>query len=283
MIAIVLSLCSAICFGVSDFFGGLASRRLNFITVTLISQVCAFVLISASLPFTSAFAPETSAMLWGGFSGIGSVFGGLALYRGLAGGNMAVAAPLSAVGSAIIPTVVGVAGGDRLAPLAIAGVIVAFPAIWLVSKPSGGTAGPSVRSGTVDGLIAGAGFGLLYVGLGKAGDSSGLWPVFAGELIAVIALIVVYLIVRPEPARIRTGRASLLALAVATGVLSVAASILFFFATHAGMLTVSAVLSSIYPGFTVLLAAALLRERPGPLQLLGLGLCAVAVVSIALA
>lgn len=283
MIAVVLSLCSALSFGVSDFFGGLASRRLNFITVTVISQLCAFVVITATLPFTSAFAPAAPALLWGGLSGIGSVFGGLALYRGLAAGNMAVAAPLSAVGSAIIPTVVGVAGGDRLAPLAVMGVIAAFPAIWLVSKPSGGSPGPAVRSGTIDGLIAGAGLGLLYVGLGKAGDSSGLWPVFAGELVAVVCLIVVYTVVRPEPARVRTGHASLLALAIASGVLSVAASVLFFFATHAGLLTVSAVLSSIYPGFTVLLAAALLRERPGPLQLAGLGLCAVAVVSIAIA
>nr|WP_244954143.1 DMT family transporter [Spelaeicoccus albus] len=274
---------SAVCFGVSDFFAGVAARRVNFVTVTLVSQLFALVLIAAAVPFTPSPVPTTAALLWGGLGGVGSVVGSLALYRGLGNGNMAVAAPLSAVGSAVLPAIVGIAGGDRLAPLAIVGVVAALPAIWLVSKPSTRVPGAALASGTVDGLVAGAGLGLLYVGIGKAGDSSGLWPVLSGETVAVIGLAAVFAIRRPKSSKGSPRRRLLLAMAVLAGVLSVAATVLYFYATHTGALTIAAVLSSIYPGFTVLLAAAVLRERPSGVQLAGLGLCAVAVVAIAIA
>lgn len=283
MITVALSLVSAVCFGVSDFFAGVASRRINFVTVTLVSQACALVLIAAAVPFTHSPAPTASAVLWGGLGGIGSVIGSLALYRGLGGGNMAVAAPLSAVGSAVLPAVVGIAGGDRLPPLAIVGVVAALPAIWLVSKPSTRMPGTAIASGTLDGLVAGAGLGLLYVGMGKAGDSSGLWPVVSGETVAVLGLAAIFAIVRPQSSKGAPRRRLLLTMAVLAGVLSVLATVLYFYATHSGTLTVAAVLSSIYPGFTVLLAAAVLRERPSPIQLAGLALCAFAVVAIAVA
>jgi drug/metabolite transporter (DMT)-like permease len=272
----LLGLAAATGFGVSDFIGGMASRRLHFLWVSLLSQFVAVVLAWASLPWTASGAPSTSSLLWGAFSGVGTAVGTLALYRGLALGQMAVAGPLSAVGAAALPALVGLILGDRLSPVAVAGVAVAFPALWLVARQRSAPGAP-VRAGVVEGLVAGAGFGLLFVALDRAGDASGLWPVAASEAASVLVLTVACAVARPP----RSGAdASVVLLAAAAGLLAVVANILFFAATQEGLLTVAAVLSSLYPGVTVLLAAALLHERPDRAQLLGLGLCACAVTAI---
>jgi uncharacterized membrane protein len=283
--AILLGLASAIAFGVSDYLAGVLSRRLHFTLVGLISQVSATALAWASLPWTGGPRPATAALAWGALSGIGGGVGSLALYRGLGRGKMSVVGPLSSVGAAALPALAGIALGDRPSPLAIGGVLLALPAIWLVASSSGRPGGERAAgpSGVGDGLLAGAGFGLLFIGLARAGDGAGLWPVATGQLTALVLLTVVVgvRLATTRPALPGGPRALLPPLLV--GCLSVTATLLYFLATHSGLLTIVAVLASLYPGITVLLAWLLLGERITRVQRAGLALCAVAVVAIAAA
>jgi uncharacterized membrane protein len=281
--AILLGLASAIAFGVSDYLAGVLSRRLHFTLVGLISQASATALAWASLPWTGGPRPAMAALAWGALSGIGGGVGSLALYRGLGRGRMSVVGPLSAVGAAALPALAGLALGDRPSPVAIGGVLLALPAIWLVAAPAGETGGerPAGPSGIGDGLLAGAGFGLLFIGLARAGDGAGLWPVAMGQLTALVLLTVVVgaRLAVTRPALPGGPRALLAPLIV--GCLSVTATLLYFLATHSGLLTIVAVLASLYPGVTVLLAWLLLGERVTRVQRAGLALCAVAVAAIA--
>ncbi len=290
MTAVLLGLGAAVAFGISDFYAGVLSRRIHFVTVGLIAQASSSVIVLGALPWAGGAGPSAVSLSWGAASGLGSALGSLALYRGLSRGQMSVVGPLSAVGAAALPALLGMATGERPSPPALAGVLVALPAIWLVATPSdqaGATpGGGSARGAVADGLLAGVGFALLFVGLDQAGEGSGLWPVAAGQVASVVVILTVVAVLwrRPSPGgegapavpRRQPGSGR----AVAVGALSVTATLLYFFATHSGFLTIAAVLTSLYPGVTVLLATLLLGERISPLQRAGLALCAVAVTAI---
>lgn len=275
--ATLLGLGAALAFGVSDFWAGVLSRRVHFALVGLVSQAGSTLLVWVALPWAAGAGPSAGSVGWGVLSGVGGGFGSLALYRGLGRGQMTVVGPLSAVGGAALPACVGVALGERPVPLVVAGVLLALPAIALVASPPAGTDGPSSASGWPDGLLAGAGFALLFIGLDRAGDDAGLWPVASGQAAALLLLLAFVAVRRPP----RPGNAVLAATGV--GALSVTATLLYFFAANAGLLTVAAVLTSLYPGVTVLLATVLLHERATAAQRLGLALCAVAVTAIVVA
>lgn len=273
----LLGLASAFAFGVSDFVGGLAARRIHFLLVTLIGQAIGVMAVWTSLIWLHGSGPDRSAVLWGAVSGMGSTVGTLALYRGYAHGQMAVTGPLSAVGAAVVPALVGVVVlGDDLPPLGVAGVVLAVPSIWLMAAER--SERPSrVRAGVVEGMVSGAGFGLLFIALGLAGGGAGLWPVAAGQATAAGTLLAATAATRMP---IRSVSAPAVRLSVSAGALGIAATMLYFAAAHTSLLTVAAVLTSVYPGVTVALAAALLHERPAVAQWIGLAMGAVAVTAI---
>jgi drug/metabolite transporter (DMT)-like permease len=133
-------------------------------------------------------------------------------------------------------------------------------------------------AGLTDGLAAGLAFGILLIGLAQAGRTAGLWPVASeqtGTLLPVLAVAVK----SRQSLRIPVRAAGLPALAGASGM---AATLAYFYAAHFSMLAVAAVLVSLYPGVTVLLARLMLHERFSPAQRAGLGLCAMAIIAIAL-
>ncbi|MET0526626.1 MAG: EamA family transporter [Nocardioides sp.] len=274
----ILGLAAALAYGVSDYVAGVASRRHHFLWVSLLGMVASVVGSGTAALVEGHRSPGTEALLWGALSGVGSAVGTLGLFRGYGRGEMAVAGPLSAVGAAAFPALVGAVLGERLPPIGLAGVLLAFPAIWLMSRaPSEETA--SARAGAVDGMISGAGFGLLFVALGQAGDGSGLWPVFAGAIVGLTLLAAATAVRRPPwSADVRW-----VAIILAAGVLSVTANVLYFLASHYSLLTVAAVLTSLYPGVTVAMGAVFLHERPDRLQKTGLALGALAVVAIVVA
>jgi drug/metabolite transporter (DMT)-like permease len=277
MLSLGLALASAALYGLSDFLGGLVSRRASPWQVAVVTQVAAVVLIGAAAVLMPA-QPTMGDLGWGALAGIGTGTGTAFLYRGLASGRMGVVAPLSAVGAALVPVVVGVATGDRPPLLTWVGIGCAVPAIWLVSTSTDAPgAGTRFGEGVVDGGLAGLGFGLMFSALGQVPESAGLWPLAAAEVTSVIAVVVLAAAMRqawlPRDPRASWG--------VAVGALAAAATIAFLFATQAGMLAVAAVLASLYPVFTVLLAATLLRERIHGPQAIGLGLAVVAIAFVA--
>jgi len=286
---IVLGLAAALLYGSSDFAGGVAARRLGPLRVTVVGAAVATALAWAVLFASNGPGPSVHAVAWGLASGLAGGAGTLVLYRGLARGQMSVVGPVSAVGAAVVPVAAGVALGERPGPLVIAGVVVALPAIVLVAasgRPAGGRAGGSaggrasglLGGGLPEGVAAGLAFGILFIGLAQAGRDDGLWPVASEQTGAL--LVTLAAVVRARPSlRVPVRAAVLPVLAGASGM---AATVAYFYATHFSLLAIAAVLVSLYPGVTVLLARVLLHERFSPAQRVGLGLCALAVAAIAL-
>jgi drug/metabolite transporter (DMT)-like permease len=281
VIAVVLALFGAVSYGVSDFVGGLASRRTTVWPVAVLSCAGAFV-CALVLAVVVPGHPHTSDIVWGLLAGIGSGAGTAFLYRGLAGGRMGVVAPVSGVGATVLPVLIGVSGGDRPSVLAWLGILVALPGIWLVSKEDRGPAGDTAwaatgSSGLLDGVAAGIGFGMLFAALGQIPASAGYWPFAANQLTSVLAVTIACFALGGDPVP-RVGEQWW---GLASGVLAAAAGLGFLLATHHGLLSVSAVLTALYPAFTVLLAAVVLREHVHRVQAAGLALCAVTVVLVA--
>jgi len=273
---ILLALAAAVLYGSSDFGGGLASRRLGSLRVSMTGSAVAALAAWVTLILVGGPGPSLRAVAWGLASGLAGGAGTLVLYRGLARGQMSVVGPLSAVGAAVVPVVAGVALGERPSLLSVAGVLVALPAIVLVAA-SGSVRG-KLGSGLIDGLAAGLAFGILFIGLAQAGRNAGLWPVASEQTGALLITLAVAVKTR-EPLRIPLRSAGLPVLAGASGM---AATLAYFYATHFSMLAIAAVLVSLYPGVTVLLARTVLHERFTPAQRAGLGLCALAIAAIAL-
>jgi uncharacterized membrane protein len=276
IMGILLALVAAVMYGSSDFGGGLASRRLGSLRVSVVGSAVATVLAWATLILAGGPGPSLRAVAWGLAAGLAGGAGTLVLYRGLARGQMSVVGPLSAVGAAVVPVAAGVALGERPSLLSVAGVLVALPAIVLVAA-SGSVRG-KLGTGLLDGLAAGVAFGILFIGLAQAGRNAGLWPVASEQTGALLITLAVAVKTR-EPLRIPLRAAGLPVLVGASGM---AATLAYFYATHFSMLAIAAVLVSLYPGVTVLFARTLLHERFTPAQRAGLGLCALAIAAIAL-
>lgn len=282
MIAVALAVAGALAYGFSDFLGGVLSRRGALWPTALTACTGAF-LGTLVLALTVSGTPEGGDFAWAAIAGVGSGAGTAFLYRGMAAGRMGVVAPISAVGAAAIPVLAGVATGERPGAIVWLGIVVAFPAIWLVAQeePAPGERVPASAAeptGALDGALAGVGFGVLFAAIGQVPTSSGYWPVALTQAISIgaVALAAVALRERPWPRR-RADYGGLV-----SGLLAALAVWCFLLATDRGLLTVSAVLVSLYPASTVLLAVALLHEHIHRAQAIGLALCAAAVVCVAL-
>jgi drug/metabolite transporter (DMT)-like permease len=273
-LGVLLALAAAVAYGSADFIGGLLSKRASVWTIAVVMQAAG----AAGLSLVAAVGydwPGARDLAWGAAAGIGSGAGTFFLYRGLAGGRMSVVAPLSAVGAAVLPVLIGVATGERPDLSAWIGVALALPAILLVSRePSRTASGGGVR----DGLLAGAGFGLLFVALGQVPEEAGIWPLAFGQIAATLILFTCSRLSRaPKPrpsSRVYAG-------AVAGGLISSTATLLYQLAVYGELVSVAAVLTSLYPAVTVALAAVVLHERVTRTQSAGLVLAAAAVVLIA--
>ena len=282
---VLLALAAAVLYGVSDFAGGLASRRTSVWPVGLLACVGALI---ASLVVAIVLPGHADAgdLAWGVLAGVGSGFGTAFLYRGLSSGRMGVVAPVSAVGAVLLPLAVGLLTGERPDLFAWVGILLALPGIWLVSRDDGpvdesdDSAADSARrsSGLTDGVLAGLGFGVLFAALGQIPDSAGYWPLVTNQLTSVLSMALVAVVLGGNPVPRRAADAW----GLLPGVLATLAVLLFVLATHHGLLSLAAVITSLYPAFTVLLAILVLREHVHRPQAWGLALCAATIVCVSL-
>lgn len=279
MTAVVLALTAAAAYGLSDFVGGATSKRASPWAVALVAQVAgglAVLLLTLRIPGD----PTSSDLAWALVAGVANGVGTGFLYRGLSSGRMGVVAPVSGVGAAVVPVVVGVLSGERPSTLVWAGVALALPGIWLVAREPTTTdvagARPT-RSGAVDGVLAGLGFGALFAALAQIPATAGFLPLALNQLVA--AVVVVAMATALRTAWLPRQRAA--ALGAVCGVLGATATGCFLLAVQSGYLTVTSVLASLYPAVTVVLAATVLRERVHRGQSLGLVLCGTAVALVA--
>jgi drug/metabolite transporter (DMT)-like permease len=283
-VSILLSLLAAAAYGLSDFNGGIFARRGGAWAVSLVAQLGGAALVVLLALLTDG-SPTPADLWWAGVAGLGNGFGTAFLYRGLSSGRMGVVAPVSGVGAVVVPVVVGVATGERPGALVWIGIALALPAIWMVSRePSPGPAsrssartGSGPGSGLTDGILAGLGFGVLFAALAQIPEDAGFAPLAVNQVVAAVAIVAVAVVLRqPWVPRNRYALGG-----VSSGALGALATGLFLVATHGGYLTITAVLTSLYPAFTVLLAATLLREPVHRGQAAGLALCACAVALVA--
>jgi drug/metabolite transporter (DMT)-like permease len=289
MLAVALALVSALSFGASDYAAGLAARKANVLQVTLVAQLTSLAMALLVVPWVSPFRLSAAAAGWGAVAGVAGVIGAVMLYAGFQHAVFSVASTLSAVVAAALPVLAGLLYGERPPALALAGIGLAIPAIVAISAspgaaddlpspPGGGVTGRRL-AGVGYGLAAGAGFAVFFIAFNRAGSGSGLWPVIAGDaaglpVLAGSALPARQLGLPPAGSR---------ALAVATGATAAAGTVLYFVASHHGLLAVTAVITSLYPGGTILLARIRPGERLGPVRLAGLALAGASVALIAVA
>jgi drug/metabolite transporter (DMT)-like permease len=312
---IMFALAAAVLYGSADFLGGAATRRSRALSVASLSVPAGGLVMLAAAVVAGGPAP-TAGLGWSLASGAFGAIGLIVFYVGLAAGPMSVVAPVSALVSTIVPVGVAVASGERLGAPVYAGAAVCLVAIVLVSLeggtparetqtreiPGGGTparwaAGaarsqgpggwarylgghPAVR-GFAYGIAAGTMFGVFFVFLRNAGTSGVFWPVCTARLANCAVVLGVAVIAGARPAGREAG-ARVLVAATASGVLDASANVFYVLATRAGLFGIAAVLTSLYPGITVLLARVVLRERMRAVQRVGLLLAAAGVVLVTL-
>ncbi len=294
--AALLAILSSVVFGVADFLGGMASRR---IPAALASAVAIFLglLLLTGMALLTGGSPTTRDMVLGMLTGVIAAAAISAFYFGLSIGSMSVVAPTSAVTSAIVPVLAGVGLGEAPGLVTWLGVLVAIPAILLISRegtaePDAQTAEPleerttpdQARLGLLTGLGAGFGFGLFVVVITRTSSESGLWPLVGSRAVASALMVVAVLVTGVVGSEVRNSpdlRAGIL-LALGAGALDSGSNILVLEAGRRGLIVIVGVITALYPASTIMLARIVLHERLQRRQLCGLGMAVVAVLLIAL-
>lgn len=286
--AVLLSMAAALTYGAADFVGGVVTKRVPVTAVVVLSQAVGTVPFLALFPVLNQDAFSTGALAWGAAAGVGGATGVVLLYAGLAAGRMSVVAPITAVEAASVPVVFGMVSGERPGAVALAGVLVALVAVGLISSAPEplGDATPVERTdrlrrvlppGVTQGLGAGAAFGAFFIFLDAAGNGTGLWPL-VGARVTSLSLVGVAVLVTRQSLKVPGDTWPAIA---AAGILDLAANIFYLLATREGLLSLVAVITSMYPASTVLLARLWLGERMVRIQLVGLAGAGVAIVLIA--
>jgi drug/metabolite transporter (DMT)-like permease len=282
-VAVLVGLLASVAYGAADFIGGVVSRRNSVFTVLLWAQVIGLVWVLAALPFLAEGPFTVQIGLLGGGAGVAGVTGAALLFRGLAHGRMSVVAPVTAVLTASLPLLFGLARGERPSLVSLAGVVVALAAIALVSTvPEPGLENPgrfrdrAVAEGLPEALGAGVCFAAFFILLDGVEDDAGLWPILAVRL-ASIVIAAGFVLGGRTPVRPTAGTTLGV---LGGGLIGTAADYLYLLGTTLGLLSVVVVLTSLYPVTTVILARTVLGERLGGSQLVGLLLAGVGVVMI---
>ena len=257
MIAVSLALGSSLIYGFSDFLGGLKSRSLPLLSVLLVSQGSAALVLALVVVMLGEAPPAGEFMLYAALAGLSEAAGVAALYRGLATGVMSVVAPVAAL-SPVFPVLAAVVIGELPTTGQGAGILLAVTGVGLLSlsgsaQPAGAGIAPSVMFG----LLTALGFGGFQVAMDAASEGDIAWALLIARLTAVSAFVAVLLATRPALS-VERGEVPPLVL---IGVLIIAADALYAVASTKGLLSVVAVLSALYPVVTVALARIYLRER----------------------
>lgn len=290
--ALILSLVAAASWGAADFLGGLSGRRGDaraWLPVTASTQAVGFALMIVAALVVGWDSVTTSDLAWGAAGGLSGGVGVGMLYRGLATGRMSVVAPITAAESAAIPVAFGALRGEIPSPVASLGAALAFIAILIVSSaPEPGTEGSATSgpddagnaprsSGVGSAIVSGIGFAGVFIALEFTGEGSGLVPLLPMKLVATLLMTTVAVAVgRGLRSPAGTG-----ALRLGTGTLDTVAITAFLLATRQGLIALVAVVGSLYPAGTILLARFVLHERLQRVQIVGLLVAALAVTLIA--
>jgi drug/metabolite transporter (DMT)-like permease len=274
------ALFAAALYGSADFLGGMASRQARAASVLLLSAPAgAVVMIAVALISGAPF--QTTGLGWALAGGAAGGAGLLIFYAGLAAGPMSVVAPVAALVSTLLPVGVALAAGERASAAVYAGALLCLAAIGLVSmeRPRPGGTSRRPARGVGYGALAGLAFGMFFLFVRNAGTAGVLWPVCAARVAGSVTVLAAAAWLGTAP----PGRAAgwpVLTAAVGSGVLDAAANVSYLVAARAGLFGMAVVITSLYPGITVLLARVVLGERMRGVQRAGLVLAAAGIALV---
>jgi drug/metabolite transporter (DMT)-like permease len=271
MLAILLGFGSSVVYGFADFFGALASRKINAMLVTLVAGFSGLVFLLFLTPFFG-LPMDPSAIFWGSLAGVVSAVAITALYASLAIGPISIISPLGAIMSALVPMAFGVFFvGERFSTggiLAILGILVAVGLVGFIP-------GKDVRLPTLKGLLlgvtAGTSIGVLLICIDQAPSDSGLTPVVFLRAFSIVGILVMMLanLTRGNRVAFRGHDKNSWLATIMAGLMDSSANVLFLNAMRAGELTIVAVLTALYPLGTIILARVFLKEKIAKIQLAG--------------
>jgi drug/metabolite transporter (DMT)-like permease len=264
--AIALAISAAACWGLADFAGGLASRRLAVPLVLLLVESGGLIVVTAITLITrEPFFDHSGDALRAMAGGLSGVLGLGCFYRALAIGTMSIVAPISAAGVAL-PVIVGVAGGDRPTVVQAAGLASIVLGVVLASRErhESDEAAAAGRASIGLALLAAVGFGGFFVLIRAPSQESVLWTLVLSRAVPIPLVAIVALRLRP-----RLPAVAFAAGMAAVGTIDLAATGLISLANTKGELSIVSVLGGMYPVVTVMLAAAVLHERVRPSQVVG--------------
>ncbi|TAM58666.1 EamA family transporter [bacterium] len=281
MTGLVLALAAAAIYGTGDFLGGVSSKRSSVWAVVVVSQsIGGAGMLAAALLSREQF-PSLQAVGTAALGGIAGGAGVVLLYRGLALGRMSIVAPVTGAVAVVLPVLMGIVRGEHAAAAAWLGVALTACAVVLVSAGPGEHLPDGVpcaqRSRLIEAVGAGVAFGLLYVIFARLATAPVLWATVAARSASVPFLVLVALAARGS---LRPARASLTTIAWA-GICDAAANVFYLLALRHTLLAFAAVITSLYPASTVLLARVVLRERLVRVQWVGVALALAGIVLIA--
>ncbi len=285
MLPIIYGLFAAIGWGAADFTGGLASRRTGAYRTVLYGEVVGLVFIISAVIMTREVRPAWPALALAGAAGAIGTTGLLMLYHALAIGKMSIATPVSALMAAAIPVLAGTLMDGFPGLWTFLGFGLSLAAIWLISREAGNNSHILAHISELRlPLLAGIGFGTYFILMHNAAQTSTFWPMIAsrsgGTLIMLLYKVPQSgMTVRRDPWRV-TGRAW--PYIVLNSLLDVGGNAFYLLSSQAGRMDVAAVLSSMYPAATVLMAALILKERVARSQAIGILLALIAIVFLTL-
>jgi drug/metabolite transporter (DMT)-like permease len=279
-VAVLLGVFVALSFGTGDFLGGRATRKASAVGTLVISQACGFA-AAAVLALATAATVAAHDIVLGMCAGAVSVVGLGLLYRALAQHAVGVVAPIAAVVGSLVPVTWGLLQGERPSALACCGIVLAISAGALISRDQSEVAGGWAAGGPIA-AVAGFALGLSLVFFSETAPDSGMWPVLAarGTAAILVWLFAIALLVRHHPLPVPHGR--MIGVAAVAGLLDVAGSALLLLAIRHGLIVIVAPLAALSPGFTVVLAWAVLGEHLGRVQRIGLVCALVGLVLVSI-
>ena len=278
--ALVLAGFSALLYGIADFSGGFAAGKSRLLSVLILSQLVGTTVALVALAVMGHGAPAPRDLMWGFLAGICGSMGLFMLYGGIAKSIVAIVSPASALVGAIIPVLFALLLGERPSVTAIIGSALCLPAILLLSWESGEGEHPrkSTKGALAYGVLAGLGFGIFFVAISRSSPSAGVWPL-VGARIASISAFIIALAISRQPFRVERGG---LVPSLIAGAADMGANIFFLLAVQSGMLSLVAIITSLFPAPTVILARFLFHQRIPPIRMAGLvlALAGVALIGI---
>ncbi len=276
---VLLGLGAAASWGGSDFAGGLGTRRSPALLIVASGHLVTLLALAALCTATRLPLPHLSQLAYGLAGGLEGAFALALFYRALAMGAMGLTAALTGLLTALVPVVFALWTLGLPRPVALAGLVLGALAIWLIAYAPGHGTPPLAL---LFGAIAGLGFGVQLILLHLASGESVLWGMTAARLGGVlgVGLVLVWITITTSgPPMARSG---FWKMGILAGTFDTLGNLAYAWGSHAGRIDIASTVASLYPGFTILLAALILHERPSRRQRLGMAVALTAVVLLSL-